>query len=249
MKISILTVCYNSAETIEDTIRSVVSQNYSDIEYIIIDGVSKDSTLEIAGRYSTKISRIISEPDSGMYDAINKGLKLASGTVIGILNSDDFYVNETIISEVEATFNNTQCDCLYGDLQYVDRKDTSKIRRHWTSGKYQEGMFYKGWMPPHPTFFIRKDCYQKFGDFNLQLKSAADYELMLRMIHVHKIKVAYIPHVLVKMRVGGKSNVNLKNRIKANREDKLAWSINGVRPKFYTLLMKPLSKLGQFLGI
>ena len=128
----------------------------------------------------------------------------------------------------------------------MDRENTSIIKRDWKSGKYYDGLFYKGWMPPHPTFFVKNECYKKFGIFNLRLKSAADYELMLRFLHVHKIKAAYLSKVLVKMRVGGKSNVTLMNRIKANREDRLAWTINNIRPKFYTLIMKPLSKLGQF---
>ena len=246
MKVSIVTVCYNSAETIESTILSVLSQNYSNIEYIIIDGVSKDNTLQIVNKYKDKISKIISEPDKGIYDAINKGISLAKGDIVGVLNSDDFYVDETIIASVVKTFETEKCDCTYGDLQYVDRENTSIIKRHWKSGKYYDGLFYNGWMPPHPTFFVKNECYKKFGIFNLRLKSAADYELMLRFLHVHKIKAAYLPKVLVKMRVGGKSNVTLMNRIKANREDRLAWTINNIRPKFYTLIMKPLSKLGQF---
>ncbi|MES1225885.1 MAG: glycosyltransferase family 2 protein [Bacteroidota bacterium] len=248
MKVSIVTVCYNSAQTIEDTIRSVLEQKYPEIEYIIIDGGSRDTTLEIVNRYKDRITKVVSEPDKGIYDAINKGIRLATGDIVGVLNSDDFYTDRDVIAEVVKLFTEKQSDCIYGDLQYVDRDEPGKVKRNWVSGEYSEGMFYKGWMPPHPTFFIKNECYKKFGLFNLQLKSAADYELMLRMIHVHKIRTAYLKRVLVKMRVGGKSNVTLLNRIKANREDKLAWNINGVKPKFYTLIMKPLSKLGQFLG-
>ncbi|HRH63942.1 MAG TPA: glycosyltransferase family 2 protein [Bacteroidia bacterium] len=248
MKVSIVTVCYNSAETIENTLISVLSQSYTNIEYIIVDGQSTDATLEIIGRYKSRLSKVISEPDNGIYDAINKGILLASGELVGVLNSDDFYVNSTVIEEVVNELRRQNADCVYGDLQYVDRQDTNIVKRNWVSGKYEHGLFFKGWMPPHPTFFIKNDCYKKYGLFNLKLKSAADYELMLRMLHLHQIKAAYLPKVLVKMRVGGKSNISLMNRIKANREDKLAWDINGIKPKFYTLLMKPLSKLGQFFS-
>jgi len=248
VKVSIVTVCYNSAETIENTLISVISQSYPNIEYIVIDGQSTDATLEIIGRYKSKLAKVISEPDKGIYDAINKGIQLASGELVGVLNSDDFYVNSSVIEEVVNTLQQKNADCVYGDLQYVDRQNTDLIKRNWVSGKYEQGLFYKGWMPPHPTFFIKNECYKKYGYFNLKLKSAADYELMLRMLHVHQIKAAYLPKVLVKMRVGGKSNISLMNRIKANREDKLAWNINGIKPRFYTLLMKPLSKLGQFFS-
>jgi glycosyltransferase involved in cell wall biosynthesis len=246
MKVSLITVCYNSADTIEDTIRSVVSQNYPNLEYIIVDGGSKDATLEVINRYKEHITKLVSESDKGIYDAINKGIKLATGDIVGILNSDDSYTDESVIKDVINTFASTGCDCCYADLQYVDRENQTIIKRNWVSGQYKQGMFYKGWMPPHPTFFIKKQYYDLYGDFNLTLKSAADYELMLRMLHFHKLKVSYIPRVLVKMRTGGKSNVTLLNRIKANREDKLAWQINGERPRFYTMLLKPLSKIGQF---
>lgn len=248
MKVSLITVCYNSAETIEDTIRSVLSQTYTDIEYIVVDGASKDNTLQLIEKYKNKIAKVVSEPDKGIYDAINKGINLAHGDIIGILNSDDFYVDNHVIEDVVKTFVTTACACTYADLQYVDRNQPDLIKRNWVSGEYADGHFLKGWMPPHPTFFIKRECYKKYGLFNLELKSAADYELMLRMLHVHKIKASYIARVLVKMRIGGKSNVTLVNRIKANREDKMAWKINNVKPRFYTLALKPLSKLGQFFG-
>ena len=246
MKVSIITVCYNSSETIEDTILSVVNQSYPNIEYILIDGASKDSTLQIIERYSKNISAVVSEPDNGIYDAINKGLKLATGDVIGVLNSDDLYIDNQVVFDVVNKLKNSQADCLYADLQYVDRIDLNRVKRNWVSGEYKSGLFYQGWMPPHPTFFLKSECYRQFGNYNIQLKSAADYELMLRMIHVNKITTVYLPRVLVKMRIGGKSNVSLVNRIKANREDRLAWKLNQVKPRFYTLFMKPLSKLGQF---
>ncbi|PCJ25981.1 MAG: glycosyl transferase [Flavobacteriales bacterium] len=247
LKVSIITVCYNSSKTIEDTIQSVLSQTYTNIEYIIIDGLSTDNTLEIVTKYKDKITKIVSEKDNGLYDAINKGIKLATGDIIANLNSDDFYIDNNVIADVVEKIEKENTDSLYADLYYVDAIDTNKVVRHWKSGNYKHGLFYKGWMPPHPTFFVKKSVYEKYGTFNLQLKSAADYEIMLRFIHKYKIKISYLPRVVVRMRIGGVSNVSLLNRIKANREDKQAWLINDLKPKPYTLLFKPLSKLGQFL--
>ena len=246
LKVSIITVCYNSSGTIESTIRSVISQNYNNIEYIIVDGASSDNTLQIVERYKNKISKVISEKDEGIYDAINKGISVASGEIIAILHADDFYSNENVISNVVDSFILNKVEAVYGDLQYVDRIDTNKIKRNWISGPFKKQNFLKGWMPPHPSFFVKKECYDKFGLFNTSLRSAADYELMLRFLYKHNCSVAYIPHVLVKMRVGGKSNVSLMNRIKANREDKKAWEINGLTPEILTFIRKPLSKIGQF---
>lgn len=246
LKVSIITVCYNSSETIESTIQSVVSQNYSNIEYIIVDGLSTDDTLKIVDRYKSNISKVISEKDDGIYDAINKGIALTTGEILAILHADDFYADNTVISEIVDTFTKQQVEAVYGNLQYVDREDTNKIKRNWISGIYSKQNFLQGWMPPHPSFFAKKECYTKFGVFNTTLKSAADYELMLRFLYKHNCSVAYIPKVLVKMRVGGKSNVSIINRIKANREDKKAWEINGLTPELFTFIKKPLSKLGQF---
>lgn len=245
-KVSIITVCFNSENTIEDTIKSVVNQTYENIEYLVIDGGSTDKTIDIINKYKENISVLISEKDNGIYDAINKGIKLASGDIIANLNSDDFYIDNEVISDVVATFNEAKTDLLYADLYYVDTKDTSKIIRYWKSKSYKEGLFLKGWMPPHPTFFVKKEVYQNYGMFNLEFKSAADYEIMLRFIHRYKASITYLPRVIVRMRVGGVSNASLKNRIKANREDKRAWKINGLKPHPLTLIFKPLSKLGQF---
>ncbi len=246
-KVSIITVCYNSAKTIEDTIQSVVNQTYDNIEYIIIDGLSTDNTLEIVNKYKDKITKIISEKDNGLYDAINKGIGLATGEIIANLNSDDFYIDNNVIADVVVKIEEEKSDTLYANLYYVDALDTNKVVRNWVSGQYKKGMFFKGWMPPHPTFFVRKKVYDQFGKFNLELKSAADYEIMLRFIHKYECSISYLPRVIVRMRIGGVSNVSLLNRLKANREDKKAWLMNDLKPKPYTLIFKPLSKVLQFL--
>jgi glycosyltransferase involved in cell wall biosynthesis len=246
LKVSIITVCYNSADTIETTLRSVAEQTYDNIEYIIIDGASTDDTLSVISKYKSKIAKVVSEPDEGIYFAINKGLSFASGDVISILHADDFYISNSVISEVVKGFDDSGADTLYGDLEYVDRENTDKVKRHWKSGNFVAGSFLKGWMPPHPAFFTRKSCYDKYGSFNTSLKSAADYELMLRLLHKYNCSTFYIPKVFVKMRIGGKSNLSIRNRIKANREDKQAWLINGLKPQLLTFIRKPLSKLRQF---
>jgi len=246
LKVSIITVCYNSAETIEGTIQSVISQNYSNMEYIIVDGKSTDATLSIIEKYKDKITRVISEKDNGIYDALNKALAQVTGDVVAILHADDFYTSNEIIAQVASVFEKEQVDCVYGDLQYVDRLNTALVKRNWISRNYKKENFLKGWMPPHPAFFAKRKCYTDYGFFNTTLKSAADYELMLRFLYKHNSSVAYLPQVLVKMRVGGKSNVSLANRIKANREDKRAWIINDLKPGALTFIRKPLSKLGQF---
>jgi glycosyltransferase len=245
VKVSIITITYNSEATIKDTIESVVNQSYNDIEYIIVDGKSTDNTLSIIESYKDKISKVISEKDKGLYDALNKGIALATGDLIGIIHSDDFYINNFVIEKIVKSIEENNSDAVYADLYYVDKVYTNKIFRKWKSGNYTYGQFINGWMPPHPTFFAKRSCYEKFGSFNLSFVSAADYELMLRFIHKHKIKLAYLPEFIIKMRVGGKSNVSLKNRIRANNEDRKAWIINGLKPKFYTLYSKPLRKIIQ----
>ncbi len=247
MKVSIITITYNSAATVEDTIRSVVMQDYPDIEYLIIDGKSKDNTLAIVDKYKDGISKIVSEKDKGLYDALNKGIRHASGEIIGMLHSDDLYAHEQVISHVVGTFlKNPEAQGVYADLVFVNRNDTNKVMRTWESGTYREGDFLKGWMPPHPTFFVRKECYENFGTFNTDLKLSADYELMLRLIHKNNIRLAYLNEVIVKMRMGGVSNVSFFVKLKANLEDKMAWRMNGVKPRMTTLLMKPLRKIGQY---
>lgn len=245
MKVSIITITYNSESTLIDTIDSVLNQTYKDIEYIIVDGGSTDSTVSIVHSYKDKIAKFVSEKDNGLYDALNKGISMATGDVVGIIHSDDFYTSRHTIENIVHLFKADHADAVYADLFYVDKHDTDKIFRKWKSGHYKHGMFLNGWMPPHPTFFVKRWVYETYGSFNLDLVSAADYELMLRFIHKHKIKLAYLPEFIIKMRVGGKSNVSLKNRIRANNEDRKAWRINGLKPRFYTLYAKPLRKIIQ----
>lgn len=247
MKVSVITVCFNAAETIVDTIDSIRAQSHPDVEYIVVDGGSTDETLSIIERNRDVISVLITGPDNGMYDAANKGISAASGEVVGMLNADDFYADTDVLRDVASTVMGGS-DAVYGDLHYVDRENPQTIKRNWVSGAYDRKSFLSGWMPPHPTFFLRKRAYEKYGMFRLEFKSAADYELMLRMLYRYSLKPGYIDRVMVKMRVGGKSNVSLSNRIRANREDRKAWSINGLKAAWYTLYLKPLSKLTQYVN-
>ena len=246
MKISIITVSYNSKETIKDTIESVINQNYSDKEYIIIDGGSKDGTIDIIANYSSGISYFSSEPDNGIYDAMNKGLRLAKGEIIGFLNTDDFYTNKNVIGKVVATIDKNHVDCCYGDVSYIKRNSNS-VKRHWETGPYDESLFDRGWHPPHPALFIKKDIYEKYGYFDLDFEISADYELMLRFLKKNKISSCYLPEVLVKMRVGGESNKNIINILKANIECYKAWKKNEFKVSPFFILKKPLSKLKQLI--
>lgn len=245
MKISIITPSFNSEKTIEKTILSVLNQSYKDIEYIIIDGGSRDKTLEIVNKFKDKIAKIISEKDQGIYDAMNKGIKLATGDIIGILNSDDLYADNNVIEIVVKTFLDYQVDCVWGDIIYFVN-DPSKIIRYWKSSEYKEGLFEKGWVPPHPTFFVKKECYQKYGYFRLDFPVAADYELMLRFLKKYKIKGKYIPKILVKMRAGGNAN-KLKNIIKGNLECIRAWKVNNLKMPFYTPIFRLARRIPQIL--
>ncbi|HXP48942.1 MAG TPA: glycosyltransferase family 2 protein [Bacteroidia bacterium] len=247
LKVTIITACLNNADTLESALQSVVEQDYKNIEYIVIDGASTDGTQALLEKYKSKINVLISEKDKGIYEALNKGLNKATGDIIGFLHADDFYSTSTIISKIAAAFEKENTDCIYGDLQYVDRENSIRIVRNWKSEPYTEGLFLKGWMPPHPTFFLKKKWYDEYGNYNTSLSISADYELMLRMLHKHKLKAIYIPEVLVKMRTGGTSNRTLARRIKANMQDRQAWKINNLKPGLLTLIKKPLGKIGQYL--
>jgi glycosyltransferase involved in cell wall biosynthesis len=249
MTVSIITVVYNGADTIAEAIESVMGQTYPNIEYIIIDGASTDGTQAIIARYADRIARYVSEPDAGLYDAMNKGLKLATGEVTGILNADDLYRHPDVVSRAVAALQTHNADAVYGNLVYAERANPEQVTRYWRAGRYRPGAFLHGWMPPHPTFFVRTALYRQYGYFSTELRSAADYELMLRLIHKHRIRLTYLNEVMVVMRTGGISNSSVKNRLRANREDRMAWQMNQLRPRWYTLWVKPLRKLTQFLTV
>jgi glycosyltransferase involved in cell wall biosynthesis len=246
MSITLITPVWNNADTIGHCIDSINAQTQP-CQHILVDGGSSDGTLEIIEQQKAADAILISEPDQGMYDAINKGLKLATGDVVGVLNSDDFYPTNDLLETVMQAFSDPAVDASYGDLLYVDKDNTEKVIRNWQSGDYKRDRFYAGWMPPHPTFFLRRQLYQQQGGYRLDLGSAADYELMLRMLLKHGANAAYIPQVLVHMRNEGMSNASLKNRIRANRNDRKAWRVNGLKPRPWTLVAKPLGKIGQWL--
>ena len=245
-KISIITVSFNSAKTIKETIESILIQDYNNIEYIIIDGGSSDETIDIVKSYSEKISYFISEKDNGIYDAMNKGIKAATGDIVGILNSDDFYPNSFVLSNVAKSFKKYNCDAVYGDLVYVNKKDTTQIKRYWQAGNYNTSKIKNGWMLPHPTFFVKKVMYDRHGLYNSDLKRAADYEMILKLLYKENISVQYIPMILVKMRMGGASNSTFLNRIRANKEDGLAWTKNQLNKPMFVRIKKPLQKAIQF---
>ncbi len=248
MKVTIITATFNSAGTIEDTLFSVQQQNYKNVEHIIIDGASTDKTLDLIKGFGHS-GPLLSKADKGIYDAMNKGVKMATGDIVGILNSDDYYPHIGIIEKVVKTFENTKCDAIYGDLVFVDKNEGKKVVRKWVAGDFNRNQFYKGWMPPHPTFFVRKEIYERYGDFNLKFKNSSDYELLLRFMFLHKIKVKYIPNVMVHMRIGGHSNRSLRNRLIAHKEDYLAWKLNGLSPRWFTLALKPIRKIKQFVSV
>jgi len=245
--VSIITVVFNGAKTIGNTIESVMSQTYDNLEHIIIDGGSTDGTIEIIKKYEKYIAKWISEKDKGIYDAMNKGIKLASGGIIGILNSDDFYASENIIEKIVETFNQTNTDAVYGDLEYVDFKDTSKIIRYWKSSEFKPGSFKKGWHPPHPSLYIKKEIYEKYGNFDTNMKVSADFELMLRFFETFGISVQYIPQVIVKMRLGGVSNRSIENRFTGTRSIIDAFKKNNISiNKFTFLLHRWIPKIKQY---
>ena len=244
MKVSIITVCFNSTATIEDTIKSVLNQDYKDIEYVIVDGGSTDGTLDIIDRYKNKIAKVISGPDNGIYDAMNKGLRLSTGDVLATINGDDVYAEKTIVSQMAEFIQHNGLDAAYGDLIYVDRYDTGHVKRFWQPGPYKKGAFHHGWVIPHPTFFCRKEIFERHGYYNKNMQIAADFELMLRFIEKHRIKVGYLPEVIVKMRTGGKANV-LRGMIQGNKEIIKSFRLNDFRLSPWFFVCKPITKISQ----
>jgi glycosyltransferase involved in cell wall biosynthesis len=247
MKVSIITVALNASETIEATIHSVLDQDYKDIEYIVVDGGSTDGTLDIINSYGNKIARVISEPDNGIYEAMNKGIKLSTGDIIATLNSDDVYTEHTVVSRIVEFMKSNSLDAAYGDLVYIDKNSDDHITRFWRAGKYKKGAFSYGWILPHPTFFCRKEVFERFGYFNDKLQVAADFELMLRFIEKHNIQVGYLPKVIVKMRKGGKANV-VRGIIRGNLEIISSFRQNDVRISPWFFFYRPITKILQLFA-
>lgn len=249
MKVSIITVTFNSAQYLQNAIQSVYFQDYPNIEYIIVDGGSTDETISIIQQNSSCVTKWISEKDNGMYDALNKGMTMATGDVIGILNSDDMLAGKDVISKIAACFQDQQVDSLFGDLIYVDAEQTDKIHRFWRGTKYNRSLFNTGWMPAHPTFYVRKDVVDQLGGYKTNYFSASDFELMTRYLYKHRISSYYLPELIVKMRKGGMSNGSLQKRIRANRRDYLALKVNRIPFPFAVSLIKPLRKLPQYVKL
>ena len=247
MKITIITAVYNREATIGQALQSVAGQSYPDVEHLIIDGASKDGTLDVVERHKTPNMRVISESDKGIYDALNKGLDLATGDVIGLMHSDDFFAHDDVLKHVAELFASSGADAVYGDLDYVAAEDTSKVIRHWVSGDYTPGKLCRGWMPPHPSLFLKSDVIKQWGGYDTSFRIAADYDSILRYFGKGGISAAYLPEVLVKMRVGGESNRSLERILRKSREDYRALKTNEIGG-VGALLWKNLSKLGQFVN-
>jgi len=247
MKLSIVTAVFNRAQTIGQALETVQQQSYGAIDHVIQDGGSIDGTLGILERMSNADIRIQSAPDAGIYDAINKGIARAEGEVIGLMHSDDFFADNQVITDVAELFEDPDVDGVYGDLQYVAAEDTTRVIRHWRSGSYDPRKLQQGWMPPHPTVYLRREVFEKFGLYDTSYRIAADYDAMLRYMGKGSIRMAYLPRVMVKMRVGGESNRSLKHIILKSQEDYRALRSNGMGGAG-ALLRKNLSKIGQFVN-
>lgn len=245
VKISLVTISYNAVSTIQRCIASVINQTYQNVEYIVIDGNSSDGTQQIINKNKAHIHFFKSEPDQGIYDAMNKGILLATGDVIGILNADDYFASDHVLTDIAESFTRNDADLLYADLDYVNSE--RKIIRKWRSGPYRHSKFNWGWMPPHPTFYAKRELFNKWGLYNLDYGTAADYELMLRFMYLNKANVFYLDQVIVKMALGGVSNQNFKNRIKAWEGDFKAMNRNNIPMPFLSVIFKPLRKITQFV--
>ena len=246
MLVSVITVSYNSASTIKNTLQSVALQTYPLIEHIIIDNNSTDDTLSIAKQFP-HLQKIISEPDKGIYDAMNKGIKIASGEIISILNSDDVFENDNVVEDVINIFNSSDASIVYGNLSYVSKINNQKIIRSWKSSAYKPNAFLYGWHPPHPTLFIKKKVYNQYGMFDTTLPISADFELMLRFIEKYKVKTIHLNKLLVRMQIGGASNTSIKNIFTGNVNIKKAFKKNNISYKIYYPVLRLLPKLLQFI--
>ena len=247
LRMSIITVCFNSVVTIRDTIESVLRQSYSEVEYIIVDGSSNDGTMNVISDFRDRIAVVVSEPDDGIYDAMNKAIRISSGDVIGFINADDFLATDYVLENIAKEFSKANIDICYGDLCYVREENASTVVRYWKSSEFKIGDFSKGWSPPHPTFYVRRNVFERYGRFDQKYEIAADFELMLRLMEIHKVHSKYIPSVLVKMRLGGTTNKSLINIVKQNREILRALCAHGqkVNP-IYFLFHKALFRGKQF---
>ena len=245
MKISIITACFNNEDTIRDTIASVNEQNYANIEHVFIDGSSTDHTLDIIHSLAARDRKVVSEPDAGIYDALNKGLACATGDVIGFLHADDFFPENSVVSALAHAFSNPVVQGVYGDLEYVSKGKDGKIIRHWKSKEFSPSRLRRGWMPPHPTLYVRKSWYVLLGGFDTQFSIAADYFSILKLFEHSSFYSRYIPKVLVKMRVGGASNKSLENILRKSQEDLKALRLSGVGG-LGTLVAKNIRKVGQW---
>jgi len=248
LKFSLITVSYNAAATIRDTIKSVVAQSHPDIEYLVVDGGSKDETVRVAEEYRDRIAVLVSERDAGIYNAMNKGIRLARGDVVAFLNADDFYADDGVIARVDAALESSGSDCLYADLDYVATDDPGRVVREWRSRPFAPGDFGRGWHPAHPTFFAKRHVFERLGGFDEDLRISADYELMLRFLEAGRITSTYLPSVLVKMRDGGHSNRSVMNILKANIECYRSFGKNNLPVSPLVLIRKPVSKLAQLVG-
>lgn len=238
MKISIITATYNSAATVQDTIESVLSQTYNNIEYIIIDGNSKDNTLDIVKEYGERITKVVSEPDKGIYDAMNKGISMATGDVVGILNSDDFYTSNDIVSKIVSAFKNETIDAVYGDIHFVDPSDLSKCVRYYSSKLFHPRYFRFGFMLAHPSFYVKKEYYEKYGMYALDYKISADFDLLVRFIYKYKIQCKYLPMDFVTMRTGGASTDGVRSKLILNKEDIIACKKYGIYTNWLFMIMR-----------
>jgi glycosyltransferase involved in cell wall biosynthesis len=243
MKISIITATYNSEAHIADCVRSVNSQTYDNIEHIIIDGASKDNTVKIIEETPNRVAKIVSEPDKGIYDAMNKGIRMATGDVIGILNSDDFFTSDDVIEKVVDTFNNNDIDALYGDVHFVDPNDLNKCVRYYSSAIFKPPLFRFGFMPAHPSFYMKRECYEKHGLYALDYKISSDFDLLVRYILKEKINCKYLKKDFVTMRTGGVSTENFNSRVTLNREIVKACKKYGIKTNMFLLSLKYLYKI------
>ena len=247
IKITIVTVCYNSVTTIRDTLESVALQSNNNFEHIIVDGGSTDGTVAVIREWKKHPIRLVSEPDKGIYDAMNKGIRLATGDIIGILNSSDLYYDSHVLENVSKVMSNLSIDACYADLIYVDQSNLKKIIRYWKSCFFQKGLFQKGWVPPHPTFFVRRSIYEKYGLFDLNYSLAADFELMARLLERFQIRSVYVPRIFIKMRFGGVSNNSVINIVKQNIEIYQACKKNNIQLSMASFFItKIVSRIKQF---